>query len=427
MTAKRYLTAKEAAAALGITLPTLYAYVSRGLIRSEPGEGKTRARRYRREDVAALQSRREWRRSPAKAVESALHWGAPLLESAITLIEDGRLYYRGRDVLALPQERSFEEAARLLWQGEFAPFTERLSPAQRQLVRETAPVTAGLSPAEAFQAVLPLAGARDLAGYDLRDTAVARTGERILWLMTAVVAVNSGQWSVVSDQYSVFSDQYSVFSERGIAGCLQAVWAAGRPEAADLFNAALIYCADHELNVSAFAARVAASAQATPYQVVAAGLAALQGRLHGGATGQAAAFLREAGAPERARQVIGERLKRGERIPGFGHPLYPDGDPRGRALLERVTAVLPDAPGAILAQAVAQGMADTVGLQPTIDFALTALAWALELPPGAPLALFALGRAAGWIGQAIEQYQSGRLIRPRARYVGARPEEEVRD
>ncbi len=420
MTTKRYLTAKEAAAALGITLPTLYAYVSRGLIRSEPGEGKTRARRYRQEDVAALQSRREWRRSPAKAVASALHWGAPLLESAITLIEDGRLYYRGHDVLTLPQKRSFEEVARLLWQGEFAPFTERLSPAQQQLVQETAPVTAGLSPAEAFQAVLPLAGARDLAGYDLRDTAVALTGERILWLMTAVVAVNSGQWSVVSDQYSVFS-------ERGIAGCLQAIWAAERPETADLFNAALIYCADHELNVSAFAARVGASAQATPYQVVAAGLAALQGRLHGGATGQAVAFLREVGAPERARQVIGERLKRGERIPGFGHPLYPDGDPRGRALLERVTAVLPDAPGTLLAQAVAQGMAGTVGLQPNVDFALTALAWALELPPGAPLALFALGRAAGWMGQAIEQYRSGQLIRPRARYVGARPDEEMRD
>ena len=420
MTTKRYLTAKEAAAALGITLPTLYAYVSRGLIRSEPGEGKTRARRYRQEDVAALQSRREWRRSPAKAVASALHWGAPLLESAITLIEDGRLYYRGHDVLTLPQERSFEEVARLLWQGEFAPFTERLSPAQRQLVQETAPVTAGLSPAEAFQAVLPLAGARDLAGYDLRDTAVARTGERILWLMTAVVAVNS-------DQCSVFSDQCSVFSERGIAGCLQAIWAAERPEAAGLFNAALIYCADHELNASAFAARVAASAQATPYQVVIAGLSTLQGRLHGGVTGQAAAFLREVGAPERARQVIGERLKRGERIPGFGHPLYPDGDPRGRALLEQVTAVLPDAPGTLLAQAVAQGVAGTVGLQPNVDFALTALAWALELPPGAPLALFALGRAAGWMGQAIEQYRLGQLIRPRARYVGARPDEEMRD
>lgn len=408
MTTKRYLTAKEAAAALGISLPTLYAYVSRGLIRSEPGEGKTRARLYRQEDVAALQARQELRRSPAKAVESALNWGAPLLESAVTLIEDGRLYYRGYDVLTLPQEHSFEEVAWLLWQGEFAPFTERLSSGQRRLVQEMALVTADLSPAEAFQVVLPVAGAQDLAGYDLRDTAVGLTGQRILWLMTAVVSVSSSQ--------------YSVFGEGGIAGCLQAIWAAERPEAADLFNAALIYCADHELNVSAFAARVVASAQATPYQVVTAGLSALQGRLHGGATGQVDAFLREVDAPQQARRVVADRLKRGERIPGFGHPLYPDGDPRGRALLEQMTAVLPEAPGTELAHAIVQVMADTVGLLPNIDFALTALARALGLPPGAPLALFALGRTAGWIGQAMEQYQMGQLIRPRARYVGRRPE-----
>ncbi len=407
MTTKRYLTAKEAAAALGVTLPTLYAYVSRGLIRSEPGEGKTRVRRYRQEDVAALQARQEMRRSPAKVVESALNWGAPLLESAITLIEDGRLYYRGHDALTLPQAHSFEEVAQLLWQGEFAPFTEQLPPALGQLVQEMAPVTADLSPAEAFQVVLPLAGAQDLAGYDLRDTAVALTGQRILWLLTAVVSANG--------------DRFSVIGEETIARNLQAIWAAGRPEAADLFNAALIYCADHELNASAFAARVAASAQATPYQAVITGLAVLQGRLHGGVTGRVDAFLREAGSPQQVRQTIAGRLKRGERIPGFGHPLYPEGDPRGRSLLEQVTAVLPDAPGTQLAQAAVQVMAETSGLQPNVDFALTALAWALELPPGVPLALFALGRAAGWIGQAMEQYQLGQLIRPRARYVGEKP------
>lgn len=412
MTTKRYLTAKEAAAALGISLPTLYAYVSRGLIRSEPGEGKTRARLYRQEDVAALQARQELRRSPAKAVESALNWGAPLLESAVTLIEDGRLYYRGYDVLTLPQEHSFEEVAWLLWQGDFAPFTERLSSGQGRLVQEMALVTADLSPAEAFQVVLPVAGAQDLAGYDLRDTAVVLTGQRILWLMTAVLAVNGGRLSESGDWLSV---------NGAIARQLQEMWAVEKP-VADLFNAALIYCADHELNVSAFVARVVASAQATPYQVVTAGLSALQGRLHGGATGQVDAFLREVGAPQQARRVVADRLKRGERIPGFGHPLYPDGDPRGRALLEQMTAVLPEAPGIELAHAIVQVMADTVGLLPNIDFALTALARALGLPPGAPLALFALGRTAGWIGQAMEQYQMGQLIRPRARYVGRRPE-----
>src|SRR5574341_339203 len=100
MPKKLYLTAQEAAGELGITLPTLYAYVSRGLIRSEATGSSKRARRYRAEDVQKLKERQEQRRNPAKVVENALHWGAPVLESAITLLANDRLYYRGYDVLA---------------------------------------------------------------------------------------------------------------------------------------------------------------------------------------------------------------------------------------------------------------------------------------------------------------------------------------
>ncbi|NHZ72731.1 MAG: helix-turn-helix domain-containing protein, partial [Aquificales bacterium] len=175
----QYLTAKEAAAELGIQVPTLYAYVSRGLLRSEEADGKTRTRRYLREDVTTLKQRKEMRRDPGKAVESALHFGAPVLESGITLIENGRFYYRGHDTIQLAQERTFAEVAALIWTGEFDENmldVETLS----TLTPPNLPVI------DAFQSVLPLAAAQDFAAYDLSETAVAQTGARILQLLTAV-------------------------------------------------------------------------------------------------------------------------------------------------------------------------------------------------------------------------------------------------
>src|SRR5919109_1032014 len=114
---ERYLSAGRAAEELGISLATLYAYVSRGMVRSEAAEGKGRARRYRAEDVRRLKERKERRLEPEGVVEGALHWGTPLLESGITMIDGGGLYYRGRDVVGLAEEKSIEEVAALIWTG----------------------------------------------------------------------------------------------------------------------------------------------------------------------------------------------------------------------------------------------------------------------------------------------------------------------
>ena len=92
-----YLTAQEAAEELGVNTATLYAYVSRGLIHSEPTAGHKRDRRYHRDEIRRLKERKELRRNPTRLMENALHWGAPMLESGITLISDGQLYYRGQD------------------------------------------------------------------------------------------------------------------------------------------------------------------------------------------------------------------------------------------------------------------------------------------------------------------------------------------
>jgi citrate synthase len=399
MTGSRYLSAPEAAERLGVSRATLYSYVSRGLVRSEPAGGSSRARRYRTEDIERLKRRKEQRGDPGRAVREALNWGEPVLESALTLIADDRLYYRGRDALELARTRTFEEVAALLWTGETSVFEEP-APGLPQRWRAVLAGTGNLPVFERFQALLPLAAAEDLAAYDLRPEAVARTGARILELLAAVAAGR----------------------ENGrVAERLQERWVPQDEAARRALEAALILCADHELNVSAFTVRCVASAGSPPYAAVSAGLGALQGTRHGGYTERVEALLREVGAPGRAREALAARLRRGEPLPGFGHRLYPAGDPRCRELLRLAWELRPDSPGVELSEAVCAAALELTGERPVLDFGLVTLARALELPAGAPLVLFALGRTAGWIGHAIEQYATGRLIRPRARYTGEQP------
>lgn len=405
-----YVTAQDAATELGVSLPTLYAYVSRGLLRSESTDSSRRTRRYYQEDVQHLKDRKELRRNPTKAVAKALHWGAPVLESAITLFDNGRLYYRGHDVLTLATSRTVEEVAALIWLGDlemntaalFDSHDKKLPARCLALRRRLSDVLSDLAPLELFQVMLPLAATEDVAAYDLHPLAVAQTGARILRLL-ALTAVSRAR------------------SEGDIPHILQEGWGSNDPAAASLLRTALILCADHELNVSAFTARCTASANSPPYAVVMAGLAALQGAKHGGYTDQVEAFLREVGVPDHAPAVITHRLKRGERLPGFGHQLYPEGDPRGKALLELTMKAYPNATAIMLSKAITTQVRRTINQHPTIDFALAILASALRLPSGAALALFAMGRTIGWIGHAIEQYQLDQLIRPRAQYVGPAP------
>jgi citrate synthase len=183
---------------------------------------------------------------------------------------------------------------------------------------------------------------------------------------------------------------------------------------------ALIACADHELNVSAFAVRVVASTRSSPYDAVTAGLAALRGPLHGGHTARVEALLDEAGSPERLGRTVRERVRRGKPVPGFGHPLYPDGDPRATLLFSAIAEAWPRSRDAAFARA-AREAGRTLGGEPTLDFGLVLLRRALRLPAGCALVLFALGRTAGWIAHAREQYAAGSLIRPRAVYRGPPP------
>jgi len=399
MKEQTWMSAAEAAKALGINRSTLYAYVSRGFVRSEARAGKTRERRYSREDVERLKRRNEERRDPEKAASHALQWGLPILESAITLITNGKLYYRGQDAAELARTASIEDVASLIWTGAFDATVgdTRLHVVSGAGSVEHLPFIARA------QSVVALVGARDALAFDLRQHAVAQCGWRILNLLTSVAAETPDLADTVEET-------------------LAHAWAPRTKHAATLIRAALILCADHELNVSSFTARCVASAGSNPYGVVLAGLAAIEGSKHGGMTVRVEEMLeslyRKRG---KVHAAIAERLRRGETLDGFGHPLYRQGDPRATTLFALMRDYTPKSPELVFAAEVAQAGIEILGERPTVDFALVALARVLRLPPGAALTLFAIGRTIGWIGHAIEQYARNETIRPRARYIGELP------
>jgi citrate synthase len=397
MSTSPWMTAAEAAARLGVTRGTLYAYVSRGYVRSQAMPGASRERGYAREDVERLRRRTEERRDPQKAAAGALRWGVPVLESAITLIDGERLYYRGYDAVALAATRSVREVAALLWLGALdAPLAP--PPPLRGRARRRGDPRPFVARA---QGALAEASVRDPQALDARPPQVARCGWRMLHLLaTAAVGVDPGRHTI----------------DRTLARA----WGVGAG-GADLLRRALILCADHELNVSSFTARCVASAGSTPYAVAIAGLAALEGPRHGGATARVLAMIASMRPAGPVRRAVADRLRRGERIEGFGHPLYARGDPRAAAILDQLRERCPTSAERRFLQDVADAVASTTGEAPNLDFALAALARVLRLPPDAPLMLFAIGRTIGWIGHAIEQYGTGELIRPRAKYVGIVP------
>lgn len=394
------LTTEEATRLLGVKAATLYAYVSRGLVRSEVGPAGTRERRYNAEDIHALLKKQTARRDPEGAVQAAvggaLHWGAPVLDSALTHIQGGQLLYRGHTVTQLAETASVEEVATLLWTGSLRGWRDL--PLRARLNLSAHP--RALLPVEAFGYALTYAGAHDITALDARVEALPTQAARVLNLLYATL-------------------------ERfvGIPGApdlplhqrLARAW--GVPQEAELLRRALVLLADHELNASAFSARVAASAGTSLHHATLAALCTLQGPKHGLAALDAYDLISLA-VRVGPRQALREATRRTARPPGFGHSLYPLGDPRARSLLGPLAqqfAAVPEVQASLELISVVQL---ETGEYPNIDLLLAALMQALGRPAADTVALFALGRTVGWLAHAMETVTTGQLIRPRARYVG---------
>ncbi|KCZ83810.1 citrate/2-methylcitrate synthase [Hyphomonas jannaschiana] len=369
----------DALEALGVKPQTLYAYVSRGLIASRPDETDPRASVYSAADIAGLVKRRRSGRGRQAIASAAISWGDPVMETAITTVRDGKLIYRGKDAVKLAADATLEEAAALLWQ---APAPSPSRPA-------TGKEAAGDTGKARLLAFLADRAAHDPPSFGRGSAALSEDGAQLLAGVCTAVTGTGGR---------------GFYHQR-----LGRHWGLS-PGGTDLLRRALVLVADHELNPSTFAARVAASTGAPLAACALAGCAALTGPLHGEASARALAYLRLAmkDGPQAALSGIAAR---GERIPAVGHTLYPSGDPRAAALI-RWMKPAPALKRAIKAAEAASGEAANV------DMALAALSVQLDLPEDAPFLIFASGRMAGWIAHAIEQQGSGRLIRPRANYTG---------
>lgn len=405
---RAWVSAAEAARLLGVKRATLYAYASRGLVRTAPATPDDRSRLYHRDDVERLRVRSLARAGHAPVAAAALRFGEPVLETRISEIRPDGPRYRGTSAVTLARDgATFEAVCALLWEGHFDD-----APDDARSLRARVPQIRALLPrdAEPFDAVLLVASA--LAAAEPRseaseETARARAG-RLVRRLAAAPAVGAGPERVSN----------ALDASSTARGLLVALGSRTTARAVAAVQEALVVTADHELNASTFAARIASSTGASLEACVLAALAVLSGPLHGAATARVEALVAEVARPERAASAVRSRLERGEALPGFGHPLYPDGDPRGARLIEVALAL----PGRSRGLRTLAAIVDTMDLvareRPTLDVGLVAVSLALGLPPGAPLALFATARTAGWIAHALEQRGGGHILRPRARYVG---------
>ncbi len=384
-----FLSSAEAARRLGVSRQTLYSYVSRGLLRAHE-TSDPRQRRYASDAVARLADQRRRGRRPKEVAKATLDWGLPVLESAITLVHGGRLYYRGVDVVTLAKDAALEDVAALLWQLP-AAFG---SPLPELPKHECA--AKGTLPEDALLPLFATATSDDGTAFWQRDP--SRIAEGCAALVLTLAACVAGVPPRAAPLHRQLAKAWRL-DARG----------------ADLIRMALVLCADHELNASSFTARCVASTGASLRAAVIGGLAALSGGRHGGMTSRIETFWR--GLDEANLAVeLRRRLAADQALAGFGHPLYPAGDTRATILLE---AILPHFPQARVLVTAAQQL---TGHAPNIDFALVTLRRFLGLPEGSAFGMFALGRSVGWIAHAIEQRETGQLIRPRAVYTGPLPD-----
>lgn len=374
---QKWLTRLEALRELGVRPQTLYAYASRGQIGVSRDPADPRRSLYRGEDIAALVQRRERGKRPEAIAASTIAGGEPIIATTISTIDSGRLYYRGRDAVELSKTATLEDVAALLWD---APSVPRFVSGR--------PRSAGPMRARAYAA---LAGAASASSPTFGRTVSVLCEEAAM--LVGCLASAFGAVPGSSPLHVRLAEGWKV-----------------EGAAVDLIRRAIVLLADQELTTSAFAARVTASTGASLGACVLAGLAALSGPLHGGASVRVQSLFSEV-ARTTADEAIQRHLASGWTVPGFGHPLYPDGDPRAAALLAAF-----DVP-AHLKKIVAAVCAKT-GQAPTIDVALAALADCYDLPEDAPFALFAVGRSIGWLAHSMEQSTVPTMIRPRARYTG---------
>ncbi|WP_404401288.1 citrate synthase [Pelagibacterium halotolerans] len=375
MNSSDWIDTGTACALLGVKPQTLYAYVSRKLVRAQADAADARRSLYARADVETLLQQNHRPRARAEVAEQAIRWGDPVLVTAISEVREGMLWLRGRPVDDCANTLTLEDMAALLWNTETVA-----------------------CPAIDIASTLP-----DPIGRALEFLAQTVTGASPMQQLTPEEIAREGG--------RLMSGVTNALLGRNATGPIHLrlgrAWAQ-EPQGCDDLRRALVLLSDHELNPSTFAVRISASTGTSLPAALLSGLATLSGPRHGGVASVARAAL-QAALDGNQQAFLTEHADRSPYGFGFGHPLYPAGDPRARHILDRLA---PDTPPAVALRTLSRRF----GLSPNIDAALATMSMVYGLPDEAAFTIFAVGRLAGWIAHAIEQVESGEIIRPRARY-----------
>lgn len=411
---KKFLSAEQATAILGVKPQTLYSYVSRGLVRTARSPGR-KTSLYSREDVQSVAYRSRKGNPDLVGGEYPMQWGAGLvLPTAISSIEDRCPRYRGHNAVDLARSaRTFEDTVELLWAG----LLPQSSPVW-------APVVASASFLQ-FAAFLP---------------ALARqtNSRRLLALITEAYTATAGGDAefalgapalAARQLIQVMIPIVGLLRPKPVYQCLpgaeplalKLARAGGVAPSAEVrrgIDACLVLSADNGLSTSTFAARIAASAGADIFSCVNTALGAFEGLLTGLGCDQAEDLLARSVSANAYVGALRQRLERRELLPGYNSPLYPQGDARAEFLMDAAVAVGGRSAAVRRILDMVQAASAEVGARPGLSIGLIAMSTALRLPGRSPGALMAIARCAGWVAHAAEQRMGGYMARPKTIYVG---------
>ena len=393
MDERLYLSAEEAAEALGVNVTTIYAYVSRKLLRSHKPPG-TRAARYWRADVERMRQKLP---PPSRTID------ALVTTTQITVMTDAGPFYRGHGAVELAKSATLESVAALLWRADEASIFPPTAPETSRTIAALWPSLEGLSAVDKALAVFPLIERENPRAHDLSPAGFARTaGEAMRWFAAIVIGAEQPTAAPLHQALASRSENPEAMSE--IARCL------------------MVLSADHELDPTTYAVRAVANAGINPYRLLLAGLITSTGRrLAYGRSQAVSRFLEEACTSATPRDVVIGRLRDGEAIPGFGSPLYPQGDPRATTLLAAIDRNLPSDVEVQRLHAAIGTVRELTGLEPDFGMVNLFLGRKFGLANEGGIIL-RLGRMAGWMAHAMEQYHEHELVRPHAPYVGPLPD-----
>jgi citrate synthase len=397
-----YLTAEEAAEMMGVAVPSLYAYVGRKGIRSQPIPGQ-RARLYWREDVEKIANR--------KSKASVVNWDSVLVpQTKITLITDEGPFYRGHSAVLLAEKANLEDVAALLWEQDKASLFPNTTPSLPESIRRARAALAGMSASEKIGSLLTLLEHSNPRNYDRTAAGFFRAGGDLLrWF--AALAIGAARPS---------TEPVHLVLARG--------WKASK-RFDDMIRRILVLLADHELTADTYAVRAVANAGCTPHQAVMAGIVATGGYRLGQSKGPSLRrLIEEIVANEDPGQPLIDRYREGEPIPGFeGGPIggvstgvNAGRDARAASLLETLDDQFSDDQDVRRLLKAVEVAREGIGVEPNIRLVYFFMERKLKISPS-DASLKVVARIVGWLAHAFEQMESGPLVRPRTAYAGPLP------